>query len=293
MKSLAATILLATLVVIYVHALGRAGDERKFQSSYADNWLVIPSPALKITSLEFKGVVSDLLFLRALVFEGSTYQRNEKPRMRPEEWDWLFRILTASTDLDPYFADPYYLANAHMTWEGGMVRETNTLLEKGTQYRDWDWLLPFYAGFNNFFFLQDNGKAAVLLTTASQRPGPSELLLSLASRLAYTDKKTENAIVFLDAILKRTEDDRLKKQYKIRIDALQARLMLERGLSSFKTKFGRYPSTLQDLVAAGILSDIPRDPYGGTFSMGPQGQVASTSDHLLMIKQHSENLLSR
>ena len=78
-----------------------------------------------------------------------------------------------------------------------MVRETNELLEKGTRYRDWDWNLPFYAGFNNFFFLHDNAKASELLATAAQRPGPSEQLLSLAARLAYTEKKTENAIMFL------------------------------------------------------------------------------------------------
>ncbi len=292
-KSFTAALLLAALVAIHVQALGRAGDERKSLPADTDSGLVIPSSVLKITSLEFKGIVSDLLFLKALVFDGGTYARNEEPRIRPEEWQWLDRMLTASTDLDPYFSDPYYLANAHMTWEGGMVREANELLEKGTRYRDWDWELPFYAGFNNFFFLHDNGKAAELLATAALRPGPSEQLLSLAARLAYTDKKTENAIVFLEAILKKTEEDRLRQQYRTRIHALEARLLLERGVSSYKKKYGRYPTVLQDLVMAGLIPEIPRDPYGGNFSIGTNGQVTSTSDYRLMINQHTDNPLSR
>jgi hypothetical protein len=293
MKSFMAALLLAVLVAIHVQALGRAGDERKLLPSDTGSGLVIPSSVLKITSLEFKGIVSDLLFLKVLIFDGGTYQRNKEPRMSPEEWQWLDKELTASTDLDPYFVDPYYLANAHMTWEGGMVREANKLLEKGTQYRDWDWELPFYAGFNYFFFLHDNAKAADLLATAAKRPGPSGQLLSLAARLAYTEKKTENAIVFLETLLEKTEENRLRKQYKIRIHALRTRLLLERGVSSYKIKFGKYPSVLQDLVATGIITDIPRDPYGGNFSMGPQGQIASTSDYLLMIKQRTEKSLSR
>lgn len=277
--------LLATLIILHVFLLGKAGIERKTLPSDAGGGFVLPSPVLKITSFEFKGIVSDLLFIKALVFKGSTYERKEQPRMKSDEWQWFDKILTASTDLDPYFADPYYLANAHMTWEGGMVRETNALLEKGTQYRAWDWSLPFFAGFNSFFFLHDNVKAAAFLVTASQRPGPSEQLLSLASRLAYKEKKTENAILFLEAVTKKTEDKRLKKEYETRVRALQARLFLERSVSAYKERFGRAPVSLQRMIEKGILKEIPRDPYGGTFSVSPDGEILCTSDYLLMPKQ--------
>jgi hypothetical protein len=172
-----------------------------------------------------------------------------------------------------------------MTWEGGMIRETNILLEKGTRYRDWDWLLPFYAGFNSFFFLHDNTKAADFLVTASQRPGPAEQLVSLASRLSYKAKKTENAIIFLEAIAIKTEDDLLKKSYETRIRALQARLFLERAVSAYKEKFGKAPVSLQRMIEKGILKEIPKDPYGGICSVSTDGVISCTSDYLLMPKQ--------
>jgi len=279
--------LLATLVALHIFLLGKASVERKILPSDAGSGFVLPSPVLKITSFEFKGIVSDLLFIKAMVFMGSTYERKEEPRIKPEEWQWLDKVLTASTDLDPYFFDPYYLANAHMTWEGGMIRETNKLLEKGIRFRDWDWLLPFYAGFNSFFFLHDNAKAAEFLVTASQRPGPSEQLLSLASRLEYKEKKTENAILFLEAVTKKTEDKRLKKEYETRILALQARLFLERSVSIYKEKFGKAPLSLQSMIEKGTMKEIPRDPYGGKFSVSPDGEISCSSDYLLMPGQKS------
>ncbi len=285
MQGLTTTFLLTILVTLHVFLLGKAGIERKTLPSDAGGGFVIPSPVLKITSLEFKGIVSDLLFINVMVFKGSKYERKEQSRMTSEEWQWFDKTLNASTDLDPYFVDPYVFANANMTWEGGMIRETNALLEKGTQYRDWDWMLPFFAGFNSFFFLHDNAKAAEYLMTASRRPGPSEQLVSFAARLEYKDKKTENAILFLEAIEKKTEDERLKKEYDTRIRALQARLILERSVSAYKERFNRVPISLQQIIEKGIVKEIPKDPYGGKFSIGSDGEISCTSDYMLMPKQ--------
>ena len=121
--------------------------------------------------------------------------------------------------------------------------------------------------------------------TASRRPGPSEQLLSLASRLSYKEKKTENAIVFLEALLKKTEDVRVKKDYETRVRALQARLLLERSVSAYKEKFGRAPISLQRMIEKGIMKEMPKDPYGGKFSISPEGEISSTSDFLLMPQQ--------
>jgi hypothetical protein len=121
--------------------------------------------------------------------------------------------------------------------------------------------------------------------TASRRPGPSEQLISLAARLSYEDKKTENAILFLEAIERKTEDERLKKEYETRIRALRARLILERSVSTYNAKFNRVPNSLQQMIEKGIMKKIPEDPYGGEFLITPEGQITCTSDYLLMPKQ--------
>lgn len=282
MRSRAPVLILIVLFCIHMFLLGKADAERKTPLQDDGDSYFLLSPVLKITSLEFRGLASDLLFLKALVFYGSTYERKERPRIKPREWNWFYRVMDTATDLDPYFVDPYMLANASLTWEGGMIRETNSLLEKGSRARDWDWQLPFFIGFNHFYFLRDNAKAAEYLYDASKRPGPSSQLASLAVKLEFKERHMENAIIFLEAILTRTEDERTKKEFETRIQALRIRLSLEQAAATYKKKYGGLPPSLDALVQKGFIQEIPIDPYGGTFSIERQGRVASTSDAMLM-----------
>ncbi|MBI5286952.1 MAG: hypothetical protein HY878_05100, partial [Deltaproteobacteria bacterium] len=224
------------------------------------------------------GLASDYLFLQALVFMGSTLERQERPRVKEWEWRWMYNVLNASTDLDPYFLDPYYFGQAHLTWEGNLVRETNTMLEKGSRYRNWDWMLLFYAGFNSFYFLHEDANASEYLMEASKRPDASPSIASLAARLAYKGKRTENAIIFLQEMIKRTEDEDIRKHYETRLEALKGILFLERAVAFYKDRFGRMPDNLRELVDKGIIRGLPGDPYGGEFYIDKDGSIKTTSE---------------
>ena len=100
-----------------------------------DQSVVLPSALIKIAALEFRGLASDVYFLKSMVFIGTTQQRKERPRVKEWEWQWLLKVLDTATDLDPYFFDPYYYANAFLPWDAGMVKETNLLLAKGSRYQ--------------------------------------------------------------------------------------------------------------------------------------------------------------
>jgi hypothetical protein len=278
MRRIVPIILLCALLPLHVATLRSAGSEWKALPQGEETAYTIPGPILKLTSLEFDGLAADFMFLRALVFYGSTFERTEKPRVKEWEWRRLYNDLAASTDLDPYFLDPYYFAQANLTWEGNLVRETNLLLEKGSQYRDWDWMLPFYVGFNHFYFLKENDQASVYLMEASRRPGATPLIASLATRLALKGKRTENAIFFLKEMLRREEDEEVKKSYRLRLEALSGILALERAVELFREKFEYFPTSLDSLVEAGLISKIPIDPYGGKFFISYDGSIGTTSD---------------
>ena len=278
MKRLLAVSLFCILLALHLFALGRAAHQRKTLPKNEDYGYVMPSPILKITALEFDGLASDFLFLQALVFEGSTFERKERPRVKEWEYRWMYNTLSASTDLDPYFFDPYYFGNANLTWEGNLIRETNTMLDKGSRFRDWDWMLLFYIGFNNFYFLQENDKASEYLMEASKRPNSPSLLPTLAARLAYKAKKTENAIIFLDEILKKTEDEAIKKAYEKRLNALKGILFLERATAAYQDRFKRPPEKIDVLIAKGVINEIPQDPYGGEFYIDKDGSIKTTSE---------------
>ena len=132
MGRLLTVILCITLLTVHVVSLQKITELEKLIPKGEDTAYVMPSPILRVTALEFHGLASDFLFLKALIFLGGTYERKENPRVKPWEWKWLYHVLDASASLDPYFLDPYYFGNANLTWDGGLIKEANTLLEKGS-----------------------------------------------------------------------------------------------------------------------------------------------------------------
>jgi tetratricopeptide (TPR) repeat protein len=282
MRKLPLFSLVIALCILHFFSLGKATNAVRAFSRSEDITFVLPPPILKITTLEFDGLVSDFLFLKSTSFLGSTFERKERPQVKEWEWRWLYNILDASIGLDPYFFDPYYFASANLTWEGGLVREANKLLEKGSRFRDWDWRLPFYLGFNDFYFLHEDEDASKSLMEASRRPGGSPMLASLASKLAFKEGRTENAIIFLGEITKKTDDKELKKYYEKRLEALRDIDLLEKAVGNYRERFRRTPRSLDELSTKGIISKIPKEPFGGIYYIEADGTVKTTNESELM-----------
>lgn len=278
MRKFVVALLLIILASVHIISLRKITEAVKLMPKNEETASVVPPSILKITSLEFHGLASDYLFLKALIFMGSTFERTGTPRVKDWEWKWLYKVLDASTTLDPYFLDPYYLANAFFTWDAFMIRDDNLLLVRGSKQRSWDPALPFFIGFNYFYFLQDNASARTWLLEASKRPGAPQMYAELASKLSDEKRRTENAISFLEEMTKRTNDESLKNKYATRISFLRGVLQVEKAVEQYKKRFRRWPSDLHSLVQAGLLHEIPADPYGGQLYLDLEGHVKSTSD---------------
>lgn len=281
-------LLLLLLIPAYFSVQATATRLHKTLPVGAETNIVLPSPLLKITSLEFDGIASDMLYLKALVFYGSTYVKNKQTKISDERYSWFYDVLKASSDLDPYFLDPYFLGNSVLSWEADRPLDAIELMKKGSQKRDWDYWLPFYIGFNYFYFLKDSVNASKYLMIASNKPGADPFFAFFAARLAYEGKQTENAIIFLEGILKSTKDETTRKNYELRLDALKIMLDLEKALEAYKMRFGGYPLTLSVLVEQHIVARIPSDPYGGEFYIDKGGTVKTTSG-LRPMKKEADN----
>lgn len=277
MRTFLLVVFLIFAAFVHVMTLGKAADAMKTLPADEDQSVVIPAPILKIAALEFRGLASDIFFIKSMVFIGGTQQRKERPRVKEWEWQWWAKTLDTSTDLDPYFFDPYYFANAFLPWDAHMAEEANRLLEKGSRYREWDWMLPFFIGLNDFFFLQNDREAAEFLMEAARRPGGDPVLASIAARLAFKENRTEAAIYFLEETAKHTEDRNLKERYETRIKALQSIAFLDKSVTMFRKKFRRGPSSIDELVTKNFITQLPQDPYGGTYYIDQDGKVRSTT----------------
>jgi hypothetical protein len=91
-------------------------------------------------------------------------------------------------------------------------------------------------------------------------------------------KRPETALQFLAAMARdETDPARLRALEERMRDVETERdlLVLERAVGRYRDSQGADPRTLTDLVAAGILAEVPREPRGGKYLLAPDGSVRS------------------
>ena len=237
----------------------------------------LPHPQIiKTISGEHRSTSAAFTVLRVLFYYGTILQKlNDNVIVRPE-FKNMYKTLAGAIHVDPYNMDAYYFAQAAFTWELGRVGEVNALLIKGLEYRTWDYWLPFYLGFNQAYFLKDYEKAAINMKRAAEISG-NPLYANLASRYFYESEQNEFGLKFLDAMIQGAKSRSVRKSYEMRKQALISVLQIEKALTSYRNRFGRFPTELAELVQTGLLAKIPDDPYGGTFFMDEQGKVRTSS----------------
>lgn len=232
---------------------------------------------LKFTTGDQRYLVANYFVTKVLFYFGTYLDRDRRAIVDKPQYFNMFKTLETAVRLDPYNLDAYYFMQAAFTWELSRAKDVNRVLAYGMRYRTWDYQLPFYAGFNAAYFLKDYAAAATYMSKAAELSG-EPLFTNLAARYFYESGETDLGVVFLESMMKSARDPKVKKLYKMRRDALKVTHAIQSAVTEYRSRNqGRLPSNLYDLVEAGILPDIPPDPYGGVFQLDNNGKVVSTS----------------
>lgn len=275
MRRIFSVFITALLLAIFVLVNARVWDMRLVARAEMPAGYVLPSKFSRVLAFGNKGLLSDFLFLKTLTFFGGKFGRDITPS--EQEWNFLYVSLDVITDLDPYFVDPYMLAEGLLAWDAGLPEKANVLLAKGMSHRPKDWRWPFFIGFNHFYFLKNYAVASDHIRHAASLPGSPFYLKTLAGRLAYYGGKSKTGLLFLQQMVEETDDELLRRRLEKRLLALQRAVAIEDALAAFKTKEGRMPTSLREIVARGYLPELPADPYGGKWYVLDTGRVFSTS----------------
>ncbi|MDQ7039251.1 MAG: hypothetical protein Q9N26_08700 [Aquificota bacterium] len=219
--------------------------------------------------------LSDLGFINTLAFIGYSVEKGSGEISRPTAFR-IYDALSAVTFYNPSYFDPYYVGNAFLTWGAGLYEEAIKLLKRGMEHVR-DWRIPFYIGFNYFYFLNNNLKGAEYMSIASRYPEAREynLIPLLASRLYYEEGRIEVALTLLKEQLKVMRDERMKKAIRSRIVTLERAKMIYEAMRVFRKRYGRNPKSLEELEAEGLIPPGLRDSAGGKFYITPEGKVRS------------------
>jgi hypothetical protein len=250
----------------------------------------VPSvSAFKSVAADQKELVGASLVLKVLMYFGGLIEKSENQFAVPPDYMAMSRLLHGAVKLDPYNMDAYYFAQSFLTWDVKQYKLANALLDYGMTYRTWDWSLPFYAGFNSAFFLKDYAAAAKYYQRAGELSG-SDLPRLLAGRYMQESGQTNLAISYLSAMLKSENNPALKKSYQTRLTAFRETSRIEVARDRYLETQGAMPVTVEQLVSSGLLSPLPKDPYGGQFYLEADGKVATTSKYAFGgVKNNSTN----
>ena len=216
---------------------------------------------LRMASLGYRELAADLLWLQAIQVMG-------RKKLSEVEGRWLYQVLDTLTTIDPKFVRAYEAGSIALCTLVVQPDASNRLLEKGILHNPQEWQLPFLLGINFYFELADDGKAAERITQAAHLPGAPNYLADLAARLYVSAKSPQRAVEFLAKAYEETSDPNLKKLLELRLKQTIVERdlqLLERVIGLYQTTHSRRPDRLEDLVGAGLLRELPHEPFGGRY----------------------------
>jgi hypothetical protein len=225
---------------------------------------------------------------RVIQYYGTLMEPRDDPRKVPIAIDYpaMSRAVHAALRLDPYNMDGYYFGQSILVWDAKQYQLATELLEYGMKYRTWDWQLPFFAAFNESYFLKDHTAAARLYMRAGEL-SDAPLFKSLAGRYLQEAGETQMAIDYLQTLEKSARTPAVKQSLQVRIETFETILTIEQARDRYAEKQGQLPANIDVLVTMGYLATKPVDPYGGQFYLDGDAQVRTTSKFSFAVPRRS------
>jgi len=243
--------------------------------SKLEELLYLPSGnILRRLSLGHAGLLADIYWTRAVQYFG------RKKLDRATRFDLLGPLLQITTDLDPQLVVAYRFGAIFLAEKppggAGQPEAALQLLRRGIVANPDYWRLWQDLGFIYYWDLKDYASAAQVFHAGSERPGAQVWMKALAASVAAEGGESHASRLLWSEIYRQAENDQIRRSALDHLQALRAQEDLEhlnRLLWQFRQKAGRAASSLQELVPAGFLPAIPRDPSGEPYKVAPDGRA--------------------
>lgn len=266
--SIAAIILVILLLVASLPFQRKIDDIRgKFRS--INETLYFSSSVLRRISLGYDDLLADIYWLRALQYFGGT-------RFDDEDSALLYKYFDILTDLDPKFVNAYRYGGSFLAepppFGLGDIANGMKLFDKGRMNNPDNFRIPLEQGFFNYLNLKDYKKASELFKEASDKPGLSERRRSsikgmAAAALAKRGNRDLSREIW--RYLYEHAPDEGRKEHALlnirELDTMDMEDALTGALREYLNRYGRFPSNLGELKSAGMIKEIPKEPFGGEF----------------------------
>jgi tetratricopeptide (TPR) repeat protein len=253
-KNLSLILILALSCLLFM-GLKLEIDKVSRQKIPGSSIIYIPSGNyLKMATFGFSSLMADIVYIWAIQYFGND--------SIPDKFDHFVHIFSIISELDPRYVDPYEVGALIALYDTKDVGLSIKLLDMGFAKNPDLWIFPLEAGHYAQLYKKDFPLAREYYKKAMDIPGAPDIAKRLYANAAFKVMDIKTAWETWLEVYETAKEERIKKiasnhlyNIKATVDIRDLRSVLEK----YRAEYGRYPDTLSGLVAAGLLSSIPKD----------------------------------
>lgn len=284
-KSRLTQVLCGLALLVGTSGLLHVLDQERTAVARAEQLAYLPKgDYLKLAVLGYRQVVADLIWLQAVQHIGAK-------RDTQLGYTWTYHAVDVLTDLDPTFVPPYQATGLFLGVLVGRHEEGVMILKKGIQHNPASWHLPFLAGYISYYEQCDPAAGGEFFRIAARVPGAPGYLPQLAARMTVESGDSSAALEFLDRFSRSVTDERVREALFRRMKEVvqeQDLRLLEESINRYRTRYGRAPAKLEDLMLHGIITRLPVDPLGGQYELNSLTGAVSASSTRERLRIHEK-----
>ena len=273
-------ILVFVLIAISVPFQKRIDNLRgRFRS--VEETLYFTSSTLKRLSLGYKELLADIYWMRALQYFGGRRFKEKDPEM-------LYHYFDILTDLDPKFVNAYRFGGTFLSEPApfglGDIEKGSMLFDKGRKNNPENFRIPLEEAFIYYLYVKDYDKAAELFNEASEKPSLSDLRrATIKGMAASAHSKGGNRELSREIwkIIYETTTNQARREFALKnlkeLNTMDMEDRLTEGLWEYIGRYNEIPKSLVALKDAGMIKQIPNEPYGGEYIIVSKLKVVKSS----------------
>jgi hypothetical protein len=285
-------LLIVLLVVGFagVCALQIKIDQQKRSVSVEQDQLAFRSGKLvQALSLEYAPFLGAVYWTRVVQYFG------EKHRLHQTNLELLWPLLDIATTLDPHLVPAYrfgsmFLSDSPPRGEGRPDLAVK-LLERGIKANPDEWRLYQDLGNVYYFDAKDYARASAAFAEGSKNPYAQIWMKVMAAKIAAEGESPETSYFLWLQVYQTTADPMVKQNADQHLKLMKVELDLkeiDRLADEYEKRTGHRPTSMRELVQAGLLKAIPRDPEGYEYTFGDDRKAELNLDSPLLEKSLME-----
>jgi hypothetical protein len=241
----------------------------------------------RLATFGFHALVADYYWIQSVQLVGET----DMPEMFSEE---IGQYIDLTTTIDPWVLHPYDAAAIWLVSSRAQVLEGNRLLRRGIEYHPDRWRTYYHLAFNLFYYLEETGEAADVLTQAIDLPGAPIYLRRMVAKLRADEGGLDVASSFLRQFVESVEDEAAREMYLealAEVDTERVARLLDMAREEYKRRNGKDIETVDDLVSgeSPLLHELPPHPGGeGGWTISKNNGRIVSSVYLVRYELHGQ-----